>query len=560
MLHTLSIRDIVLIDKLDLMFEDGLCVLTGETGAGKSILLDALSLALGARADGALLRKGVAQASVTAQFEIDSGHPVFVQLQDHGIDADGDTLILRRTLSADGKSRAFVNDQPVSAGFLRALGGALVEVHGQHDDRGLLNTAGHRALLDAYGGHEYLCDAASESYRALSDAHAALAEEARRLQTMAQEEEYDRHCLEELRTLAIEDGEEARLADERSLMMQGEQASGDLNDVLEMLSADGGIDAQLRGSLRRLERIAQRLQGHLDYTIEALGRAALEAEEGIVALTRLKGSLDFNPDRLDQVEERLFALRAQARKHKCTVDDLPLVRQELEKRLGALAAGEGRVKALQEQVSERKARFQKATRSLSAARGKAAGALAKGVSAELPHLKLEKARFEVGLNPIAVDDWGESGGERVEFMIATNAGSDLGPLMKIASGGELSRIILALKVVLAQTGKAPTLIFDEVDRGIGGATADAVGERLARLSRDAQVLVVTHSPQVAARGSAHWRITKLEDLSATDDAKTFTRVVPLGDGERREEIARMLSGASVTEEARAAADRLLKAG
>lgn len=559
MLQNLAIRDVVLIEKLDLAFHGGLCVLTGETGAGKSIILDSLGLALGARADVSLVRRGCDKGSVTAFFDLATDHAALQFLHQQDIDVEGRELILRRVISADGKSRAYINDQPVSVGLLRQLGALLIEVHGQHDERGLLNATGHRALLDAFGGLSNELAAVRDHHAKWRDMSAQLAAESARLDAIRAEEDYDRHALEELEAIGPIDGEENELAGERSMMMQGEKASHDLQEILELAGAEDGPEVSLRRILRKLERLNEKLGGQMDGIIDQFARATAEADDGLRALDALTRSLDFDPKRLEEIEERLFALRALARKHRVNVDDLPGLLAELQAKMQALSVGDGMLKDLKAAVKAASDEYGAAVLVLGKARRAAGQTLSKGVMAELAPLKLENARFEVAVQALERDDWGEHGGDRVEFTISTNKDTAPGPLAKIASGGELSRFILALKVVLASAGSAPTLIFDEVDRGIGGATASAVGTRLAELSRAAQVLVVTHSPQVAALGAHHWRITKFE-VENDGDIRTITKVSPLTADERREEIARMLAGSAITEEARAAADQLMKAG
>ena len=553
MLHGLDIQNIVLVDRLRLAPEDGLTVLTGETGAGKSILLDALGLATGGRADSGLVRKGADEARVTALFYCPDDPKITTLLHDQNITADDGELALRRVLKADGKSRAFVNDQPVSIGFLRQLGELLVEVHGQHDDRGLLNAAGHRTLLDQFGKLEALVQDVAVSYEELQITRSALADLDAELERARQDEEYDRHALEELEKMCPESGEEIRLADQRQLMMQGEKAASDLDDLLGTLLDRNGPDAKLRGALRRLERLDDGLKTLLAPVLEFFSTASDAATEGVNALEAARREMDFDPRELEDVEERLFALRALARKHRVQVDDLERIRNETEARLQGLQHSESARNQLLAQLSENKSRYETAVEKLSAARLKCAEQLDKHVMAELPPLKLEKARFRSSLTVLEREQWGRDGGEKVEFEISTNPGSDFGALLKIASGGELARFILALKVSLARTGSAPTLVFDEVDKGIGGAVADAVGERLSRLTDSAQVLVITHSPQVAARGEHHWQISKSEK-----DGKTLSDVQVLSNEERREEVARMLSGAEITDEARTAATSLIE--
>lgn len=558
MLNTLVINDIVLIEKLDLALSSGLLVMTGETGAGKSIVLDALGLVLGNRADSSLVRHGTQQGSVTASFDLDDNHPVFQILTRQGIETDLDGLILRRVLGSDGKSRAFVNDNPVSVGLLRTLGDMLVEIHGQHDDRGLLNPAGHRELLDSFAMVSAEKTAVSKAHANWQEASTKLEQEKQALDALRAEQEYDQHSYDELLEINPQEDEEDELDSQRRLMMQGEKVMGDLQSIVQDLSAKGGVDGLIRGSVSKLIKLNDGLEGHLDEAIESLARGAEETTIGLDALRIAHRDMNFDGDTLEYAEERLFALRALARKHRVDVDSLPKLKDDIANKLNQLSRGEGELARLKEQRAAMHKVFVKAIGVLSEKRTLAADKLSNAVMQELPPLKLENAIFKVSIIPVAEENWSAEGGERVEFLMATNKGSQLSPMMKVASGGELSRVILALKVELAKTGSAPTLIFDEVDRGIGGATADAVGERLKSLAEKSQVLVVTHSPQVAARGSNHMRITKFEQVNGST-TQTFTKVVPLTQDERREEIARMLSGQSVTDEARAAAERLLKA-
>ncbi len=557
MLHSLVIRDIVLIDALTLDFAPGLTALTGETGAGKSILLDALGLALGARADSGRVRHGARRGSVTAGFTLPPDHPALALLAEQGLEADGQTLLLRRVVEAGGGSRAFVNDQPVSVALLRRLGDRLVEIHGQHDDRGLLDPASHRDLLDAFGGHAAERAAVAEAHAALDAAETALAAAERRLAEAAADADFLRHALAELEDLAPEAGEEEALAAERTRIMQAERFAGTLAEIRDTLAADGGVDGQLRGALRRLERLGADAAELLAPIVTAFDKAAIEAAEGMAALERILGSLEFDPARADAVEERLFALRALARKHRCRVDDLPKLVEDLRARLAAIDAGRERIEDCH-RTRDRAARaFADAVAALGRARKAAAHRLDAAVTEELAPLKLERTRFRTVLEPLEPAQWTARGGERVRFEVSTNPGAPFGPLVRIASGGELARLVLALKVALSACGSAGTLIFDEVDRGIGGATADAVGVRLARLAEEAQVLVVTHSPQVASRSTHHFRIEKTE-RAVEGERRAVTSVTALDAASRREEIARMLSGARVTEEARAAATRLLE--
>jgi DNA repair protein RecN (Recombination protein N) len=549
MLRQLAIHNVVLVERLDLEFEPGLGVLTGETGAGKSILLDALGLALGARADTALVRSGEDQASVSAELELPARHPVHERLREQGIEIDPDEpLIIRRTLKADGGSRAFVGATSVPAGVIRELGALMVEIHGQHDDRGLLNPKGHRDLLDAFGKLDTTSveRAWSDVTRVESELAHARAEAAR----AERDREYLEHASEEIERLAPEAGEETSLAEDRAAMQAGVKAGESLTGLVELLGGSEGSLAQLRQAARRIERGAA---DHplLAEALAALDRAVIEASEAEDKIARAADALAFDPARLERVEARLFDIRALARKHRVEPDQLAALGEQMRVQLAAIRSGGERLAELEhELIAAREVYAAEASR-LSQQRHAAAARLDAAVADELHPLKLDSARFRTSL-PAA--EPGPSGTDRVEFEVSTNPGAPFGPLTRIASGGELSRFILALKVALAEAGSAATMIFDEVDRGVGGAVASAIGERLARLAESSQVLVVTHSPQVAARASHHYRIEK----SHSDDG-TRTTVRKLDEAERREEIARMLSGASVTEEARAQASRLLDA-
>jgi len=548
MLSSLNIRDVVLIEALNLEFGAGLGVLTGETGAGKSILLDSLGLALGARSDAGLVRNGAAQASVTASFEIGPDHAARRLLADNDLDAE-DMLILRRQVKADGGSRGYINDQPVSAALLRDVGATLVEIHGQHDDRGLLNARGHRALLDMFGGLD--TQSVALAYAAWREAEAALATARETLEAGLRDREWLTHAVAELSALKPLPGEEAELAEARSAMMKGERLAQDLAAVTALLDgADGGLSL-LRQAARRLERLAPEHE-LLAEALAALDRTLSEAGEVEDKIAAANDAMAYEPARLESVETRLFELRALARKHRVEADALADLAAELTARAEAIDAGEGRVEKLAAELTAARTRFVAAAQTLSGERAKAAVKLDRAVAAELAPLKLDAARFRTVVEPLGEAQWSPAGADRVEFEISTNPGAPFAPLVKIASGGELSRFILALKVALAETKTAGTMIFDEIDRGVGGAVASAIGERLARLSAGTQVLVVTHSPQVAARAGHQWRIAK-----SSSGNVTRTDVQPLDAAERREEIARMLSGATVTEEARAQASRLL---
>lgn len=553
MLTALSIANIVLIERLELDFAAGLGVLTGETGAGKSILLDALGLALGARADSALVRQGSGQAQVTASFAAPAAGTVLAALlADNEIALEpGEPLLVRRTLKADGGSRAFLNDQPCSAALLREVGGHLVEIHGQHDDRGLLAPAGHRALLDAFARAD--TGAVAAAHGAWRAAEAKLAAARSALDDAARDREWLEHCVAELQALGPQPGEDAELSEARAAMQKGEKIAGDLGAILEAFEGSDGGPALLRGAARRLDRLA----GDHPLLAEALAgldRAIIEADEAETRLREAARAMEYDPERLDATETRLFELRAMARKHGVQPDELAELTGTLAARLDAIEGGSAGLAKLEAAVAETAAAYTHAASALSDLRAKAAARLDAAVAGELVPLKLDAARFQTLVERLPAERWGPEGIDRVEFLISTNPGAPFAPLAKIASGGELSRFILALKVALAEEGGADTIIFDEIDRGVGGAVASAIGERLARLAgRGKQLLAVTHSPQVAAKGAAHFVIAK-----SSEGVVTRTSVHALDEMGRREEIARMLSGAEVTEEARAQAERLLE--
>lgn len=555
MLSQLSIRDIVLIERLDLGFEPGLSVLTGETGAGKSILLDSLSLALGGRGDGALVRHGIERGQVTAVFDVPAGHAARILLRENGIDDDGD-LIFRRQQSADGRTRAFVNDQPVSVQLMRQAGRNLVEIHGQHDDRALVDTDAHRQLLDAFGG---LFPAAAEVgtlYHRWKEAERTLRRHREKVEAAAREADYLRASVEELEALSPQDGEEDELADSRARMMKAERIAGDISEASDFLNGNASPVPLIASMVRRLERKSHEAPGLLEETVELLDQALAQLSDAQMAVEAALRKTEFDPRELERTEERLFALRAAARKFSVPVTELPALTERMIADLADLDAGEEKLAQLEGQLGETRSLFELSARALSERRHHAADALAAAVMAELPALKLERARFSV---VISTDPEGgtEQGIDTVEFHVQTNPGTRPGPIMKVASGGELSRFLLALKVALADRGSAPTLVFDEIDTGVGGAVADAIGQRLKRLSATVQVLSVTHAPQVAARAATHLLISKAPVAGSETVA---TRVARMDDGARTEEIARMLAGASVTDEARAAAARLLSGG
>lgn len=562
MLVSLTIRNVVLIDRLELTFHGGLCVLTGETGAGKSILLDALGLALGARGDSGLVQKSKtddnAQAVVTAEFTLPEGHPAFELLEKNGLDAPApdETLILRRLLSAEGRSRALVNDQPVSAGLLREIGETLVEIEGQFASRGLLNDTTHRQTLDAFAGLEGDCRNVGGAFRDWRSAVSALEAAEAAAEKAREEEEYLRHVTAELEALAPEPGEEESLAETRALLQHGEMLTEAINEALAELSDADGAEARLSRARRTLTRVADKAGGRLDPVIDALDRISDQTAEAVSAIERTGADLTGDPGQLEAAEERLFALRAVARKHRTDVDTLPALLETLRGQIASIDKSDERIAALKSTAEDCRARYAKGAETLSAARAKHAKKLDRAVMAELKPLKLGKTTFRTAIERLDEARWGESGIDHVAFEVSTNPGAAPGPLARIASGGELARIMLALKVVLSEANPVSTLVFDEVDSGIGGATAAAVGERLNRLGESIQVLVVTHSPQVAARGAHHLRVIKGE-TKADLGPRTTTRVDELSAPDRTEEIARMIAGARITDEARAAAAKLM---
>jgi DNA repair protein RecN (Recombination protein N) len=553
MLARLSIRDIVLIDRLDIDFGSGLAVLTGETGAGKSILLDAFALALGARGDVALVREGAEQGQVIAAFDVEQKHSARRVLAENDLGAEDDELIVRRVQFADGRTRAFINDQPVSVQVLRALGAALVEIHGQHDERAFVDAATHRALLDAYGGIEDDAAEVARLWTELRARDAAVAEHRAAVERAAREAEWLRHAVEELGRLAAQPGEETTLAERRASMMQAEKVAEDLRSTHESVSGPHSPVPPLATAVRRLERRVMQAPALIEPAVKAIDAALNALEEARAHLEHALQVADYDPRELERIEERLFALRAAARKYNVPVDNLAALAQRYESDLALIDAGAERLATLEREAQEASDRYRAAAASLSAARHRAAQQLDKAVNAELKPLKLERAQFST---EITSENEGPHGLDRVEFWVRTNPGTRPGPLMKVASGGELARFLLALKVVLADRGSAPTLVFDEIDTGVGGAVADAIGVRLARLASGVQVIAVTHAPQVAARADRHYLISK--DALAKGK-RVATRVAELEGERRREEIARMLAGAEITAEARAAAERLIRA-
>ena len=551
MLRRLSIRNYVLISSLDIDFGAGMAVFTGETGAGKSILLDALGLALGARATSGVVARGSDRASIVAAFTLVGTDPVHALLAEHDLDRDGE-LLLRRVIGADGRSRAFVNDTPTGLALLRSIGSLLVEIDGQTDAGGLLDPARHLVMLDDFAGHK-------EERQSLATAHAAWrAAQAERQEAEAaqeasrREEEYLRHAVSELEALAPESGEEERRAAERAMLLNGQKIAEALDAASAGIAGESGVGARLRAARREVERVAPVAGGALDALLETLERTAIEAEEAEGTLSATLSVLDTDPGRLEAVEERLFSLRAAARKHRTDPDSLVPLLTKLRAELDLIEGGADRLAALQAAAEAARQTYYDKAQAVSCARHCAARSLDAAVAGELAPLKLSRARFSAAVVSAAEGAESKTGIDRCRFMLAPDPGAEPQPLAKVASGGERARLLLALRVCLARAAGLSTLVFDEIDRGIGGAVADAVGERVARLAQDVQVLVVTHSPQVAARGNQHYRVTR-----ADGEQGATARVALLTDAQRQEEIARMLSGAQVTEEARAAADSLL---
>jgi DNA repair protein RecN (Recombination protein N) len=545
MLSVLHIRQVVLIDRLDINFQAGFCALTGETGAGKSILLDSLGLALGARAEAGLVRKGAEQASVVAHFEVDNDHLVWDMLREQGIEAHGE-LILKRVLNADGRSKAFINDQPVSVAFLRNIGDVLIEIHGQFDTQGLLNPDTHRNLLDQYAGvnTQLILKLWDTWHEAQHEYDVAMADQ----EAARREENYLRQSYEDLNELAPQDGEEEALVSLRDRLQRRTQILQNLQTGEHSVQEAETI---LNTAYRALERVGD---GAAD-AISAIDRAISELRDASAFMQATVDELEEGDHNLEAIDDRLHALRAQARKHQVNVDSLPAILDDLARRLSLIDGQSASLEALGKKIEDARKSFIKEAQRISKIRHAKATELDQLVAGELPPLKLDKARFETHIENLEEQDWSPYGLDRVRFMVATNPGAPAGPIHKIASGGEMSRFMLALKVVMAAVGSAGTLVFDEVDSGIGGATAAAVGDRLERLSKQRQILVVTHSPQVAAKSDHHFIVQK----SGTD--KVTTNIIGLvSNDDRKEEIARMISGTSVSDEARAAAHKLMQTG
>ncbi len=552
MLQSLSIRNVVLIDKLDLDFNRGLSVLTGETGAGKSILLDSLGLVLGNRAETSLIRFGEDKLSVTAVFDLPAEqNPLWALWQENELDVEGE-LIIKRTLSRDGKSKIFINDQAVSLKLLKDIGKYLVEVHGQFDNQGLLNPANHLSVLDAYGNYPDLLNRVKNTYQAYKTTRQQRIQAEADIAKAKQDEENLRHWVKELEAAATYEGEEAELSQRRSELMNAEKIIENLSYAYNVLTEGNDVQSALRHAQAALDKAAAHVEGKYDEIIAALDRALIETSEAVSQIETASENISMNTNELENIESRLFMLKGLARKHQVLVEELPQVLQNFKNQLNTIELGEEGIENLRKAEQEARLSYVKAANELSTARVAAAEKLDKNVMHELPPLKMEKAKFVTQINKVEDNSWNETGFDSVAFTVATNPNSPQGPINKIASGGELARFMLALKVNLAQSSSVASMIFDEVDAGVGGATAQAVGERLARLAQGVQVMVVTHSPQVASRGNNHFKVEK-----STVDNVTTTTVRELSENERCEEIARMLAGEIITDEARAAANVLI---
>lgn len=552
-LDFLSVRDVVLIDKLDLEFGDGLNVLTGETGAGKSVLLDSLSLALGGRGEASLVRRGADRLSVSASFSLPENHKVFEALQEHGIDSDGQNVVLRRIVNKDGKSKAFINDTPVGVGVLKAVGDGILEIHGQFANFALLNPAAHLGVLDAFGGLQGKARETADAYNAYKSAQNVLLEAQNSLRRAQEEEDFVRHAANELERFGAYAGEEEELAEKRTMMMNAEKLIDALKSAADSLNAMDA-DKNMRAASRAVDRLNAMTNGKYQAIADSLDAAGQSLNDAVFALQEAGNDVDLDGNLLESVEDRLFEMRSLARKYQTTCDGLPDKLAEFQAALNALDKGTASLAALEKNVAQTRAAYENQARELSALRRQKAALLDEAVKNELEPLKLGKAVFVTKIDDLPESERGASGMDKVVFCAATNAGQAAGALNKIASGGELSRFMLALKVVLRESEKTPTMVFDEVDAGVGGATAFAVGERLAKLSASGvQILVVTHSPQVAASGKRHFVVSKSEK-----DGVVTTAVRALSDAERTEEIARMLSGERITDASRAAAVELLK--
>lgn len=552
MLQSLHISNVVLIESLYLDFNNGLCALTGETGAGKSILLDSLGLAMGARSEARLVRKGTEKATVTATFDLAKNSAIHKILTEQELESDVQTII-RRVVKSDGKSKAWINDQPISIGLLKDIGAYLVEYHGQFETHGLRDPDRHGAMLDSYAGLTHETVDLKTFWKTWRKAERILKEAERQAEEAKEEEDYLRACLEDLDKLAPELGEEDTLSELRQRLKNKEEIVHALNSAQKSLTSDKGADNAIVQTTRTLDRAQDKIGSVVEQMMEQLDVAL----ENIRDVTHIIDGLmaDFQDEEISQdvLDDRLYALRSEARKHHCLVDDLPKKRDEIAQSLSLIDHQGDHLSALNKDVQDAKKSFVSQATIIREKRLAAAEKMDALIMKELIPLKLEKAKFVTNVRLLEEHEWSADGTDNIQFLVATNPGADPAPLGKIASGGEMARFMLALKVVLAEVGDAGTLVFDEVDAGIGGATADAVGDRLARLANHKQILVVTHSPQVAAKASSHWIVAKGGDTQIT------TNVIPLTDkNARQEEIARMLAGAEITSEARAAADKLLE--
>lgn len=554
MLKNLSISNFLLIDNLEIEFTSGLCVLTGETGSGKSILVDAIGLMVGMRGDTEYIQSGFEQCSVSGEFELNQDNGIKYILLENGIEIQSQ-LILRRVLSLGGRSRAFINDIPVSVGLLRQVGGRLIEIHNQFDTYGLLDPVNHQAILDEYAKLENMITQTAKEYKSWKNAESTLSKRVREYKTLKDEEELLNYTLKELNVIEPKRGEEEELTSRRKFLMSSEELRVVINDIFKNLEDTNGINDNLRFNLGQIEKVLDKSGGKLDVVYSALERSVIEANEAAAELENLIGSLDAEPGELELVEERLFALKSLARKHSTTVDELSDLRLRLETQINDLDGIDSNIRDLEDKVEKRRQDFLETARELTQARQKACNKLGGYVTKELGPLKLGSAQFVASVEPLEENEWSDQGCERIAFLVKTNPNTQLGPIHKVASGGELARLMLALKVCLAGAKSPGTIIFDEVDSGIGGATASAVGKRLLMLSKNTQVLVVTHSPQVTAKATMHWNVAKSENGK---HSKTVLR--NLDDDQRKEEIARMLSGEKITEEARAAAEKLIFGG
>ena len=554
MLKNLSISNFLLIDNLEIEFISGLCVLTGETGSGKSILVDAIGLMVGMRGDTEYIQSGFDQCSVSGEFELSQDNGIKNILIENGIEIQSQ-LILRRVLSLGGRSRAFINDIPVSVGLLRQVGGRLIEIHNQFDTYGLLDPVNHQAILDEYAKLENMITQTAKQYKSWKNAETTLSARIREYKSLKDEEELLNYTLKELNAIEPKSGEEEELTSRRKFLMSSEELRVVITDIFKNLEDTNGVNDNLRSNLGQIEKVLDKSGGKLDIVYSALERSVIEANEAATELENLIGSLDAEPGELELVEDRLFALKSLARKHSTTVDELSDLRASLEMQINDLDGIDSNIRDLEDKVEKRRQDFLEIARELSQARQKACNKLGEQVTKELGPLKLGSAQFIASIEPLEENEWSDQGCERIAFLVKTNPNTQLGPIHKVASGGELARLMLALKVCLAGAKSPGTIIFDEVDSGIGGATASAVGKRLLMLSKNTQVLVVTHSPQVTAKATMHWNVAKSENGK---HSKTILK--NLDDDQRKEEIARMLSGEKITEEARAAAEKLIFGG